>query len=384
MTVQEIAENKTAEPRSVAPLFNPAKFGAATLRNRIVMAPMTRSQSPGKVPNDRVLRYYRRHAEGGVGMIITEGVNPLHIASSGYPSVPYFDGEAACAQWKRIAESVHETGCAIIPQLWHCGSIRKLGQEPDPAVPGYSASPVAHPFFAGKGEIPHEMTHQDIDDVVASFASAAKNARELGFDGLELHGAHGYIIDQFFWEVTNQRSDDFGGSLEKRTRFAVEIIKACRAAVGPDFPIVLRYSQWKLGIYDARLAPTPQDLERFLTPLAAAGLDWFHASNRRFNEPEFEGSNLNLAGWTKKITSLPTMTVGSVGLDSDFLRSYAGKPSGKASIDALIERLENNEFDLVAVGRALLSDPDWPIKIREGRQDEIVTFEPRHMGMFPY
>ncbi len=384
MTSQLLPETTPTEPRSVAPLFSPARFGRATLRNKIVMAPMTRSQSPGKVPNDRVLRYYRRHAEGGVGMIITEGVSPMHIASSGYPSVPYFDGEAACAQWKKIAESVHETGCAIIPQLWHVGSIRKLGMEPDPAIPGYGPSAIAHPFYADKGEIAHEMTHKDIDDVVASFASAAKNAQALGFDGLELHGAHGYIIDQFFWEVTNQRTDDFGGSLEKRTRFAALIIKACRAAVGPDFPIMLRYSQWKLGAYDVKLAQNPQELERFLMPLAAAGLDWFHASNRRFNDPEFDGSNLNLAGWTKKITGLPTITVGSVGLDSDFLRSYAGKPSGKASIDALVARLENGEFDLVAVGRALLADPDWPIKIRDGRQDEIVTFEPKHMGTFAY
>lgn len=384
MNTEQSTVTPPSENLSVAPLFTPTKFGATTLRNRIVMAPMTRSQSPGKVPNDRVLKYYRRHAEGGLGMIITEGVNPLHIAASGYPSIPYFDGEAACAQWKRIAESVHEVGCAIIPQIWHVGSIRKLGAEPDPAVPGYAPSAISHPNYAQKPEVPHEMTHKDIDEVVASFASAAKNAKALGFDGLELHGAHGYLIDQFFWEVTNQRTDDFGGSLEKRTRFAAEIIKACRAAVGPEFPIVLRYSQWKLGAYDVRLTQSPQELERFLAPLVAAGLDWFHASNRRFNEPEFDGSNLNLAGWTKKITGLPTITVGSVGLDSDFLRSYAGKPSGKASIDALITRLQNNEFDLVAVGRALLSDPDWAIKIRDGRQDEIVTFEPKYMGLFPY
>ncbi|MBI3735900.1 NADH:flavin oxidoreductase [Candidatus Sumerlaeota bacterium] len=377
----EILEQKSA---SVEPLFRPAQFGAATLRNKIVMAPMTRSKSPGKVPNDAVLRYYRRHAEGGLGMIITEGVNPMHIASSGYPAVPYFDGEAACAQWKRICDSVHEAGCAIIPQIWHVGSIRKLGMEPDPAIPGYGPSPIAHPFYAGKGEIPHEMTQKDIDETIASFASAARNAKMLGFDGVELHGAHGYIIDQFFWEVTNQRTDAYGGSLEKRTRFAAEIIAAVRAAVGPEYPICLRYSQWKLGAYDVKLAKTPQELERFLTPLAAAGLDWFHASNRRFNEPEFEGSNLNLAGWTKKITGLPAITVGSVGLDSDFLRSYAGKPSGKASIDALVTRLENNEFDLVAVGRALLADPDWPKKIQEGREAEIVTFEPKHMMEFPY
>jgi len=121
---------------------------------------------------------------------------------------------------------------------------------------------------------------------------------------------------------------------------------------------------------------------RFLTPLVSAGVDVFHTSTRRFDDPEFEGSNLNLAGWTKKITGLPTITVGSVGLDSDFLRTYGGKDANKIGIDSLIRRLENKEFDLVAVGRALLSDPAWPTKVREGRDDEIVAFERKHMSIF--
>ncbi len=382
-TEQSSESNTTA---SVDVLFQPYKFGRVTLPNRVVMAPMTRSQSPGKVPTDTVVEYYRRRAAGGVGLIITEGVNPLHPPSSGYPDVPYFGSDEVAPMWKKIADVVHAEGSFIIPQIWHVGSIRQLGMEPDPAVPGYGPSPVAHPFYADKGggDVPHEMTQQDIDDAVASYAVSAKAAEDLGFDGLEIHAAHSYLIDQFFWEVTNLRTDKYGGkTLVERSRFALDVIQAVRGAVSADFPVVFRYSQWKQGDYNHKMAKTPEELEAFLMPLSEAGVDYFHASSRRFNDPEFEGSDLNLAGWTQKITGKPTITVGSVGLDSDFLRSYAGKASHRQGVDALIRRLEHHEFDLVAVGRALLSDAEWANKVREGRENEIVEFETKFMTVYP-
>jgi 2,4-dienoyl-CoA reductase-like NADH-dependent reductase (Old Yellow Enzyme family) len=171
--------------------------------------------------------------------------------------------------------------------------------------------------------------------------------------------------------------------LVERSRFALDVIEAVRGAVSDDFPVVFRYSQWKQGDYRHKMAKTPQELEAFLMPLSNAGVDYFHASTRRFNDPEFEGSDLNLAGWTKKITGKPAITVGSVGLDSDFLRSYAGQPAHKQSIDALIRRLEAGEFDLVAVGRALLSDAEWANKVREGREADIVEFDTKYMDVYP-
>jgi 2,4-dienoyl-CoA reductase-like NADH-dependent reductase (Old Yellow Enzyme family) len=146
--------------------------------------------------------------------------------------------------------------------------------------------------------------------------------------------------------------------------------------IGKDFPIAIRFSQWKQQDYEARLVQTPDELGNFLSPLVTAGVDMFHASNRRYWEPEFEGSELNLAGWTKKLTGLPTITVGSVGLKSDFIGLYAGEDAVEsAPIDELVARLDSEEFDMVAVGRALLSDPEWVKKIREERYDEIVPFE---------
>jgi 2,4-dienoyl-CoA reductase-like NADH-dependent reductase (Old Yellow Enzyme family) len=149
-----------------------------------------------------------------------------------------------------------------------------------------------------------------------------------------------------------------------------------RAAVGPDFPIIFRFSQWKQQDYTARLVQTPEELGAFLKPLSDAGVDIFHCSTRRFWEPEFEGRVLNLAGWTRQLTGKPTITVGSVGLDGEFLQFMVNtdKVAEPASLENLLERLNKQEFDLVAVGRALLVDPDWAVKVRDGRESDILPF----------
>ncbi|PKM30626.1 MAG: 12-oxophytodienoate reductase [Gammaproteobacteria bacterium HGW-Gammaproteobacteria-11] len=355
-----------------SPLFASFQLGPMQLNNRIVMAPMTRNFSPNGVPTEQVAEYYRRRAESGVGLIITEGTTVGHCAANGYPDVPAFHGEEALAGWKKVVDAVHAVGGKIAPQLWHVGNVRRLGTPPDADVPGYGPM---EKLKDGR-EVVHGMTKQDIQDVVQAFAQAAKDAQSIGFDAIELHGAHGYLIDQFFWEGTNQRTDEYGGSMENRGRFAVEIIRAVRAAVGPDYPVIFRFSQWKQQDYTARLAPTEALLEAFLKPLSEAGVDIFHCSQRRFWEPEFEGSDLNLAGWTRKITGKPCITVGSVGLDGEFLEFMVktDKVAQTANIDGLLERLGRNEFDLVAVGRALIVDPQWADKVREGRFTDILPF----------
>lgn len=355
-------------------LFKPFNLGSKlSLNNRIVMAPMTRTYSPGNIANDMVAQYYQRRAEGGVGLIITEGTFVGHKAASGYPNVPAMHGEEALAGWKKAIDAVHAAGGKIAPQLWHVGGIRKPGIEPGGDTPGYSPSGMAKP-----GKVTgHAMTKDDIAEVIAAFAQAAKDAKEIGFDAIELHGAHGYLIDQFFWEGTNQRDDEYGGSFENRLRFAVELIEAVRAAVGEDYPIIFRFSQWKQQDYSARLAETPELLEAFLKPLSEAGVDIFHCSQRRFWESEFEGSELNLAGWTRKITGKPAVTVGSVGLNADFLPDEGDsgfKEAQPASLDNLIKRMEADEFDLVAVGRALIANPDWANKVQQGATSELASY----------
>ena len=152
------------------------------------------------------------------------------------------------------------------------------------------------------------------------------------------------------------------------------MVRAVRAAVSRDFPVILRWSQWKQQDYTIKLAPTPQALEKFLEPLVKAGVDCFHCSTRRFWEPEFEGSDLNAAGWTKKITGLPTITVGSVGLNEEFIQTYRGASAGPASLDRLIEMFQRGDFDLVAVGRALIVNPNWPTLVKAGKFDELKPF----------
>ncbi|HFE44248.1 MAG TPA: NADH:flavin oxidoreductase, partial [Nannocystis exedens] len=360
----------TATKQPVDTLFRPVQLGGLALANRVVMAPMTRGQSPGHVPNDKNVEYYRRRAAGGTGLIITEGTSVGHAAASGYPDVPAIFGEEALAGWKRVVDAVHAAGGKIMPQLWHVGSIRQPGMPPDPSVGGIGPSSVVHPFYGEDREkvAPAAMTEADIADVIAAFARAAGDAKAVGFDGVELHGAHGYLIDQFFWGVTNQREDGYGGDVIARTRFAAELIAAVRAAVGPSYPIVFRFSQWKMGDYAYKMAESPKVLEEWLASLVDAGVDIFHCSTRRFNDPEFPDSNLNLAGWTKKLTGKATISVGSVGLKGDFLRSFGGGSTEKAGIDALITRMEHDEFELIAIGRALLSDPEWANKMKSGKE----------------
>ncbi len=345
-------------------LFTPFESDKLTLKNRIVMAPMTRAFSPKNIPNQQVVDYYQRRAQGGVGLIITEGTCINHKAANGYPNVPFIYGEQALAGWKKVVDSVHQAGGKIAPQLWHVGGIRKRGTEPDENVPGYSPSGMAMPNKVTG----HAMTQSDIDEVITAFAQAALDAKNIGFDAIELHGAHGYLIDQFFWEGTNVRDDKYGGSMENRSRFAVEVISAVRQAVGENFPIIFRFSQWKQQDYQARLANSPEALAKFLQPLVNAGVDIFHCSTRRFWQAEFDGSDLNLAGWTQKLTQKPAITVGSVGLDNDFMDGTMTFAEAKpASLDNLISRMEHGEFDLVAVGRALIANPDWANKVKEGK-----------------
>ena len=353
-------------------LFRPFELGSLKLDNRIVMAPMTRQMSPGGNPHEGVAEYYRKRAANAVGLIITEGTTVDRPGASFSPDIPNFHTEQALAGWKEVVDAVHAEGGKIAPQLWHVGLARKPGTGPNPEAASDSPSGI----LPGGKQVGEPMSAEDIADTISAFATSAKNAAAIGFDAIELHGAHGYLLDQFFWEGMNQRDDRFGGGLVERTALVQDIIRAVRAEIPADMPLILRFSQWKQQDYNARLAQTPEELEEFLGPLSDAGVDIFHASTRRFWLPEFDGSDLNLAGWTKKLTGKPAITVGSVGLNSDFIGAFMGEASPASSLDGLIERLERDEFDLVAVGRALISDPEWAAKVRDGRNDELADFDP--------
>lgn len=352
-------------------LFRPFSLKSLNIRNRIVMAPMTRSFSPGGVPTDNVAAYYAKRAEGEVGLILSEGTVIDRPSSSNDANVPHFYGTDALAGWQNVINGVHAAGGAMGPQIWHMGVMYNHASGWVPPVPFEGPSGLNNPNL----ENGRAMTDSDIADTIAAFGRAAADAKRLGFDTVELHGAHGYLIDQFFWEGTNLRTDSWGGkTLPERSRFAIEVVKEVRKQVGEDFALILRLSQWKPSAYDSKLAATPQELEAWLNPLADAGVDIFHCSQRRFWEPEFEGSDLNFAGWAKKLTGKATITVGSVGLTGEFLAAFAGESSQPSSLDELLRRMDRGDFDLVAVGRPLLSDPQWVTKIREQRTNELKGF----------
>ncbi|MFF9644208.1 NADH:flavin oxidoreductase [Kitasatospora aureofaciens] len=367
MTVTEPSTSRTTEI-----LSRPVRINGLTVPNRIVMAPMTRKFSPGGVPGENVRSYYARRASAGVGLIVTEGTYVGHESAGQSDDVPRFHGEEQLAGWARVAEDVHAAGGTIVPQLWHVGMVRKQSDPPFAGAPAVGPSGIRLDGTEGTGRA---MTRADLDAVIHAFAEAAAAAERIGFDGVELHGAHGYLLDQFLWAGTNRRTDAYGGDPVARTKFTAELVAAVREAVSPEFPVIFRYSQWKSENYDARLAETPQELEAILAPLAEAGVDAFHASTRRYWTPEFDDSDLNLAGWTKKLTGRPTITVGSVGLDGDFLAAFAGQDSPVQGIDNLLDRLERDEFDLVAVGRALLQDPEWAAKVLDGRFADLRPYD---------
>lgn len=352
-------------------LFRPFSLKSLNIKNRIVMAPMTRSFSPDGIPTADVATYYRKRAEGEVGLILSEGTVINRPSSSADPNIPHFYGTEALAGWKNVIDGVHAEKGAMGPQIWHQGISQNHHSGWLPATPFEGPSGLNRPGFNNG----NTMTESDIADTIAAFGQAAADAKALGFDCVEIHGAHGYLIDQFLWEGTNERADKYGGkTLAERSRFAVEVIKEVRKRVGEDFAVIIRLSQWKPSAYDFKLAVTPQELEAWINLLADAGADIFHCSQRRFWDAEFEGSDLNFAGWVKKISGKATITVGSVGLNGDFFGSFAGQSSEPSSLDELIRRFDRGDFDLVGVGRPILADPLWTKKIHENRHSELKGF----------
>ncbi|MCB2060590.1 MAG: NADH:flavin oxidoreductase [Novosphingobium sp.] len=368
-------------------LFTPFQLGRFTLPNRIVFPPMGLEVCEGGVPSEEAAQYYARRAEGGASLVITEGVYIDHPSSGDNPLLGRFHGEDAFDGWRNVATRVHEKGGITVPELWHVGLIYR---GPDVLVGGELAfrpelgqvSPSGY-IEPGK-QVTEPMTQAQIDEVIEAYARGTAKAVELGFDGIELHGAHGYIIDQFFWKALNHRTDRYGGSPRARGQFAAEVVQACREQLEPGMPIILRISNWKMVDYDARLTDTPQELGELLAPVVEAGVDLIDCSQRRFWEPAFDdGSDLNLAGWVKKVTGVPTCTIGSIGLDADFLDSLSQGRTAElnvARLDELMRRFDRGDFDLIAVGRAMIAEPDWPKLVQRGEFNGLKPFSPSLMA----
>ena len=355
---------------SIGSLFSPTTIGTLALRNRVAMAPMTRRfAGEDRVPTDGMRAYYERRAAHGVGLIITEGtvVDPVHAPpkpQDGSGKVPGLFTDEQVDGWKRVTDAVHEQGGAIATQLWHCG---RFGGE-------HALSPSAWAGVDGAYDA-RGMSTSDIEKAVADFATASANAVRAGFDAIEVHGAHGYLLHSFLDPVINTRTDEYGGSLENRMRFPLEVLRAVRASAGGSFPIIFRFSQWAVEDYGRTALKDADEVERYALALREAGADALHPSTRDCTAPAFEGSDDTLARITKRASGLPTIAVGRVTTSQTFGEQ---KPLESTDPAPAIELIERGDADLLAVGRSLIANPDWCVKVMAGDWEGLVPFE---MGM---
>jgi len=351
-------------------MFEPLPLGPVTLANRFIMPGMQRGWCVGGAPEPRLAEYYRQRAEADVAMIISESCAIDHPSATAQRTAARLTAQTAGA-WMRCVDAVRGAGSEFLIQLWHEGALRKDsdGRTRSPSGLAY------RDFRQGKS-----LTQPELEELREAYVSTALRARDIGATGIELHCGHGYLLDLFLWETTNSRSDLYGGpDVANRVRFPAEIVSAIRQACGPNFLISVRFSQWKQYDYEARIASAPSELAILTAALKAAGSDMLHPSARRFWIPEWDGSDLSLAGWVRKLSELPTVAVGSIGLSKDVMEALADDGPIEATISQslaeLVRRFERNEFDLIAVGRSLIGDAEWVQKVRAGDITSLRPFQ---------
>jgi len=333
-------------------LFSPIKIGSMELRNRIVMPAMGTSQgNPDSSPSDATIGYYAARAKGGAGLIIVE-ITIVH-ASSKALGILALDDDSLIPPWRELATAVHAHGGKVWPQLAHQG---RQGSSAATGTPPMAASAIPCPMMK---ELPKEMTKEDIETIVKAFGEAARRAKEAGLDGVELHGAHGYLICNFISPWSNKRTDEYGGSVMNRLRFPLEILASIRAQCGNDFPVCIRLSCSELlsgGL-------TPEEVEIMCPILAEAGFDAISITRANYGSfrwiipPAGTPPGL-LAPYTeriKKLVDIPVMVAHRI--QDPFVAEHI---------------IAQGKADLACMGRALIADPDLPNKAAAGHFEDII------------
>ena len=366
-------------------LFTPLEIRSVRLRNRFVMPGMQRGFMDHDRPTPKMVEYMRRCAAGGAGLIISESTSPDHLSAYWQPVMGRLEPQTLDA-WGRVVEAVRSEGAAFFQQIWHPGSMRKVA----------SGHPLAdYPAFSPSGLIQggrpngRAMTREDLEELKAAYVRAARDARSLGADGIEVHSAHGYLLDQFLWAETNRREDEYGGAtLAERARYPAELAAAIRAAVGAECVISFRFSQFKEVDYGAAVAASPEDLRGMLTLLRSAGVDMFNVSSRRFFRPEWPESahpQYTIAEWTRSMTDAVVMTCGSVGLNVEmFANLFDDQEPTELPLERDLlfaaDRVRQGRFDLLGVGHNHIANNDFVRKVRERRYGELELFNKhRHL-----
>ena len=332
-----------------ANLFTPLTIGTFTVRNRILSTAHFTGFAQNGVPSERHLNYWTSKAKGGIGLVLTE-VQPVHPSAGVLDEMIRCYEDACIEPFQRVAAAVHEQGAKFVAQLWHPGSQTSslvLGGKQ-----AWAPSPVPNPTY---GETPHEMTVDEIQEVVRAYGEAARRMREAGPDGVEIHAAHSYLPDQFLSPFFNKRTDEYGGSEDKRLRFALEVIDSVRAAVGPDFTVGMRLT----GQDFLTGALTLDDMKRIVPRLTASGkLDYVSISPMGIGTiaPSYiePGSFVYLATGIKEVVDVPVFCIGRI---NDPVMAEDIVATGRA--------------DIVGMTRANIADPELANKARTGRLDEI-------------
>ncbi len=333
-------------------LTGPTRIGRMELRNRMVMAPMVTNYAyeDGSV-TERLRAYHEERARGGVGLIIVEAAY-VHPSGRGFQNEVGIYSDKLIPGLRRLVRAVHAHGAKIAAQLYHGGRQTTSDVTGQPIV---APSPLPDPT---KGETPRELSKDEIGGLVRAFAEAARRAKAAGFDAVEIHGAHGYLIDEFLSPHANKRTDEYGGPLENRMRFPLEVVRAVRQAVGPDFPVTYRMSA------DEKVAGglTLDETRPFAMRLEQEGINALHVSAGVYEsavwiiQPMYlpRACLADLAQGIKSVVKIPVIAVGRIN-DPEVAETLLAE--GKA--------------DLIAFGRELLTDPDMPRKVTEGRLDEV-------------
>ncbi|MDN5362492.1 MAG: hypothetical protein PWP70_1539, partial [Moorella sp. (in: firmicutes)] len=327
-------------------------IGKMQLKNRMVMPPMETNYAYGDGSvTGRLVAYHEERARGGVSLIIVEA-SYVHITGKGFKNGLGIYSDRLIPGLRRLVEAVHAHGAKIAIQLFHGG--RQAHSELT-GQPLLAPSPIPDPTV---GEIPKELTKDEINMLVKAFAEAARRAKTAGFDAIEIHGAHGYLLDEFLSPFSNKRADEYGGSLENRMRFPLEVVRAVRQAVGPEFPIIYRMSADEkvpggLTLDETKVVAQRLEQEGINALHVSAGV---YASAPWVIQPMYlpRGCLVDLAQGIKSVVKIPVIAVGRINdpeVAEDILKA------GKA--------------DLISFGRGLLTDPEMPKKVIEGRLDEI-------------
>lgn len=348
-------------------ILSPFRLGHLDLANRCVVAPMTRiSADADGVPTQQMADHYSAFARGGFGLIITEGTHPDTKQSQGYRDQPGIATPEQVAGWRRVVDAVHAAGGRLILQIMHAGALVQDNRYTDETIAPSAIQPAgmmaARYYGDGPFRMPRAMTRAEISEVIESFGTAAANAMEAGFDGVEIHGANGYLPVQFLTPETNSRTDEYGGTLENRLRFHREIMAAVVRGVAGRGLSGMRLSQSRSADFGYKWAGGIDEARAIFTAMEAEGADFLHVSTHQGLDREF-GSDHTLAGLARSMTDLPVIA--------------CGKLENPATAERL---LTEGETDLVAMARGAIGDPSWPRKLAQG--ETPVPFDPEMISPF--